>query len=139
MHREAETMPDSCNSEFQVITDSQNKRDIQATRHTVQETTGETTLSDTTGNTPDIFRSPVAEIVVVESEEAETVSLDLVVNQLVQASSKVNNQMIFKNQPYLGVTFVPETEAQVRSSDSEDDIPVVSLLRKDKGTTLTLQ
>jgi hypothetical protein len=68
------------------FTESQNERDIQATRQIVQETTAETTLSDTTESTPDIFRSPV-----VESEEAQTVSLDLVGNILVQASSQLSN------------------------------------------------
>ncbi len=47
--------------------------------------------------------------------------------------------MSFKGNLYHGVSFVAETEAQDTSSDSEDDIPVATLIRKEKGTTLTLQ
>jgi hypothetical protein len=38
-----------------------------------------------------------------------------------------------------GVRVVPETEAQERSSDSEDNVPVASLLRPKSSSALTLQ
>ena len=47
--------------------------------------------------------------------------------------------MQLKGMPYLGVTLVPETEEQDEGSDSDDNIPVANLLRKEKGATLSLQ
>jgi hypothetical protein len=41
--------------------------------------------------------------------------------------------------PYSGVTVVPETEQQDKSSDSEDDIPVARSLRPKKMCSLTYQ
>jgi hypothetical protein len=37
------------------------------------------------------------------------------------------------------VTFVAETEAQDEGSDSDDNVPVATLIRKEKDTTLSLQ
>jgi hypothetical protein len=137
---QAETIPDSSSSEVQIITDTQNEREIQATRQTVPdtiaETVQETILSDTTESTPEIFRSPVTETLEAVTEK---VSLDLVGQHLFQASNQLGNQMMYNGMPYRGVTFVPETEEQVEGSDSDDNIPVVTLLRKEKGTTLSLQ
>lgn len=96
----------------------------------------ETTLSDTTESTPEIFRSPVTEMVGRQDE----VALDLVGQHLFQASNQlVVNDMMLNGKPYRGVTFVPETEEQVESSDSDDNVPVATLLRQEKGTTLSLQ
>ncbi len=69
---------------MQVITESENARDIIATIQTLQETTAETTLSDTTESTPEIFRSPVREIVRVEAiRDSQAMPLDLVENHFV--------------------------------------------------------
>jgi hypothetical protein len=46
---------------------------------------------------------------------------------------------MFNGMPYRGVTFVAETEQQDVGSDSDDNIPVATLLRKEKDTTLSLQ
>ena len=78
MCRQAETIADSSSSEVQIITETQNEREIQALRQTmpdaIAETVQETTLSDTTGSTPDIFRSPVTETV---EAVLDKVSIDL--------------------------------------------------------------
>jgi hypothetical protein len=62
----------------------------------------------------------------------------LVGKQLFQASNQLGHQMTLNGKPYLGVTFVPETEAQVESSDSDDNVPIAASIRKEKGTTLSL-
>ncbi len=104
---------------------------------TIAETVPETTLSDTTESTPEIFRSPVTETVEAVTEK---VSLDLVGQHLLEASNQLGNQMMFNGMPYHGVTFVAETEQQDVGSDSDDNmIPVATLLRKEKDTTLSLQ
>jgi hypothetical protein len=140
MCRQAETIADSSSSEVQIITETQNEREIQALRQTVLDTMAEkvqeTTFSDTTESTPEILRSPVTETVEVVTDK---VSLDLVGQHLIQAGNQLENQMRLNDMPYGGVTFVPETEGQDEGSDSDDNIPVVNLLRKDKGTALSLQ
>ncbi len=103
---------------------------------TIAETVQETTLSDTTESTPEILRSPVTETVEAVTDK---LSLDLVGQHLFQASNQLGNQIMSNDMPYRGVTFVPETEEQDEGSDSDDNIPVVTLLRKEKGTTLSLQ
>jgi hypothetical protein len=100
----------SKDSEVEVITETENERELKSRqqaqdnssdseddipistlnkRNKVQETitemVQETRLSDTTGSTPEIFRSPVAEIVVVVHDK---VALDLVGQQLFQASNQ---------------------------------------------------
>ncbi len=47
--------------------------------------------------------------------------------------------MTLNGKPFLGVTFVPETEAQVESSDSDDNVPIATSIGKAKGTTLTIE
>jgi hypothetical protein len=140
IRRQAETITNSSSSKVQIITDTQNEREILATRQTepatIAEKVQETTRSDTTKSTPEIFRSPVTE---TNEAMTEKVSLDLVGQHLFQASNQLGNQMMFNGMPYRGVTFVPETEVQDAGSDSDDNIPVVTLLRKEKGTTLSLQ
>jgi hypothetical protein len=58
-----ETNVDSTNSELQIITETQNQRDVTAKRQRVPEaraeTVQETIFSDTTESTPEICRSPV--------------------------------------------------------------------------------
>jgi hypothetical protein len=110
---------DSGNSELQIITETENERDVTAKRQRVPETiadTGqETIVSDTTESTPDICRSPV-EVV------SDTVTLE--------ASKQLGTQIMFKDVPYRGMTFVGETERQDDGSDSDDNVPVAALLRK---------
>ncbi len=103
-----------------------------------------TAESDTTGSTPDIFSSPDRDIVVGVAEVAQTITSDVVGNHVIiqarrpQARNPFDHRN-FKGQPYQGVMHVEETEQQDKSSDSEDDIPVATLLRQEKGSTLTLQ
>jgi hypothetical protein len=80
--------------------------------NTIAETVQETTRLDTTASTPEIFQSLVTDTV-------EAV-IDNVAIETVQA-------------------IVPVTEQQDEGSDSDDNIPVVTLIRKEKGTTLSLQ
>ncbi len=57
---------------MQLITETQNERDITTRQDIAPETISVTTQSDSTGSTPDIFRSPVRvteEIVVEEVAE----------------------------------------------------------------------
>ena len=105
-------------------------------QETITETVQETRLSDTTESTPEIFRSPVAETVVVVQDK---VALDLLGQQIFEASNQSGNQMTLNGKPFVGVTFVPETEAQVESSDSDDNVPIATSIRKEKGSTLTIQ
>ncbi len=150
-------------SEVEVITETENQRDLKA-RYEAQDNSSDSeddipvsTLlrqekegeerqditkqkshdSDTTASTPDIFKSPVREVV-------QTMPEVIVESHVVQERS-----LPFT---YEGITHVPETEQQENSpgvpetteqqdnsSDSEDDIPVSTLLRQEKGVTLTAQ
>ena len=148
-------------SEVQAITETENERELKSrqeaqgnssdseddipfstlsqrdkVQETITETVQETRLSDTTESTPEIFRSPVTETVVVVQNK---VALDLLGQQLFEASNQSGNQMTLNGKPFLGVTFVPETEAQVESSDSDDNVPIATSIRKEKGSTLTIQ
>ena len=79
-------------------------------------------LSDTTGSTPDIFRSPDTGPDIVQGSNTVPVAQE--------ERPKLT---------YMGVTHVDETEVQGSSSDSEDDVPVARLLRPKLNTTLTLE
>jgi hypothetical protein len=80
------------------------------------------------GSTPDIFKSPeIIEGRVPGSITSETTSGFRIEERTTQSRKK-----------YKGVRVVPETEAQERSSDSEDNVPVVSLLRPKSSSTLSL-
>jgi hypothetical protein len=46
--------------------------------------------------------------------------------------------MTLNGKPFLGMTFDPETEAQVESSDSDDNVSIAASIRKEKGTTLSV-
>jgi hypothetical protein len=95
-----------------------------------------TTESDTTESTPDIFRSPVIEAEQQQLlEEDETVTTGVVLDERIEASA---TSLTYKGKTYTGVVRVKETENQDKASDSEDDIPVATLLRQEKGRPLTL-
>ncbi len=61
-----------------------------------------------------------------------TTDTDTVSNYAIQARSQ-------SKKTYQGIKHVDETELQDNSSESEDDIPVSTLLRKEKSVTLTEQ
>ncbi len=92
-----------------------------------------TTQSDSTGSTPDIFKSPervTEEIVVEEVADVEELA-DVVADVVADKNRRFT---------YTGVTRVEETEEQHKdSSDSEDGIPLTTLLRQEKGKKLTQQ
>ncbi len=94
----------------------------------IDETAQVTAESDTTESTPDIFKSPVGQVVQI-SQRALEKEIALEVEVTVQRQG-------FK---YVGPPLISETEAQVTSSDSDDNVPVATLLRKEKGTTLSQQ
>jgi hypothetical protein len=112
---------DKADSEVQEVTETENERDITARQETVmfeiEQDTNKTPESDKTESTPDIFRSPVME-------------------EPIQATFKA---VTYKGMSYKGVTRVEETEDQDKASDSEDDIPVATLLRHEKDNELSLE
>jgi hypothetical protein len=141
-------------SQVQVITETENERDLRSRRRSVmlsdrevnemvkygevinyssseddkqtrQKTPQETIESDTTGSTPEIFKSPIQELVGTVTTDTETVS-----DYAIQARSQSKKM-------YQGIRHVAETELQDESSD--DDIPVATLLRQENSVTLIEQ
>jgi hypothetical protein len=110
----SERGPHTIVAEGEVIDDiSSDDKDVRL------DTPNQTTIeSDTTGSTPEICESPCLEVV----ETATTY--------------KARN---FRGQTYKGITHVDETEQQDKSSDSEDEIPVATMLRREEGVRLTDQ
>ena len=81
--------------------------------------------SDTTGCTPDILKSPeITHTRVPGSKKTDGIE------RRVNAGRKAK---------FKGVTYVPETEQQSTSSDSEDEVPVAQLLKTRKPGSLTLE
>jgi hypothetical protein len=117
---------DNADSEVQEVTETENERNISSRHEAMAQDKEVTTESDRTESTPDIFRL----------EEDETVTTHVVLDERMEASV---TSLTYKGNTYTGVTHVEETEIQDKGSDSEDDIPVATLLRQEKGTTLTLQ
>ena len=87
-----------------------------------------TAESNTTESTPDIFKSPVRQVV-----QTSLTALEKDIAIEVQDTGQGQG---FK---YVGPPLISETEAQVASSDSDDNVPVATLLRQEKGSTLTLR
>jgi hypothetical protein len=143
-------------SQVQVITETENERDLRGRRRSVmlrereanemakygevinpsssdnekqvrQDTPQQTTIeSDTTGSTPGFFLIPMSRI----SWTVTTDTTDTVSDYAIQARSQ-------SKKTYQGITHVAETELQ--DDSSEDDIPVSTLLRQEKSVTLTEQ
>ncbi len=95
-----------------------------------------TTESDSTGSTPNIFRSPVRETEQIVAVEGQSITTDVVGDQVIRASPK---SVKYKGNTYQGFLHIEETEVQDKSSDSEDEIPLATLVRHEKGKSLTLQ
>jgi hypothetical protein len=92
----AKTFEDNNDSEVQLITETQNERDITARQDISPQAISVTTQSDSTGSTPDIFRSPVRvteEIVVREMEdiavEEQSSTTDVVADRFFCRSSNL--------------------------------------------------
>jgi hypothetical protein len=80
------------------------------------------------GSTPDIFKSPE----IIEGRVPGSITLDTT------SGFRIEERTTQSRKKYKGVRVVPETEAQERSSDSEDNLPVASLLRPKSSSTLSL-
>ncbi len=78
--------------------------------------------SDTTGITPDIFKSPENSQGRVPGSESSTLVKTTSVEKTIGEMKGVARQ-------YKGVRHVKDTELQASSSDSEDNIPVASLIK----------
>jgi hypothetical protein len=88
--------------------------------------TQKTTLaSDTTGSTPDMFKSPETR----EERVPGSIVTDTIHNYVIQSSPK--------RQSYEGVSYVRETEIQASSIQSPDSRPVAKSLRPREKTSLT--
>jgi hypothetical protein len=115
---------DISNSDVQAITETDNARDQEARQDKDVFVFG----SDTTGSTPDICKSPdMSGMRVPGSSSTQT---HVVEEFEVQARTQSK---------YTGVRRVVETEIQASSSDSEDDIPVATLLQPKTVSRLNLQ
>jgi hypothetical protein len=133
------TVENNADCEVQEVTETENEKDISTRHETMAQDKHATTESDTTESTPDIviFRSPVTEAEQQQLlEEDETVTTDVVLDERIEASA---TSLTRKGKTYTGVVRVEETEKQDKASDSEDDIPVATLLRQEKGMPLSLQ
>jgi hypothetical protein len=81
------------------------------------------------GSTPDIFKSPET----IEGRVPGSITSDTT------SGFRFQERITQSRNKYKGVRVVPETEAQERSSDREDNVPVATLLRPKSSSTLTLQ
>ena len=66
----------------------------------------------------------------------QLIATDVVGDLVIRASP---TSVKYKGKTYQGVMHVEETEDQDKSSDSEDEIPLVTLVRRVEGKSLTLQ
>ena len=87
--------------------------------------------SDTTGSTPDMFKSPEINQDKVPGFISENhPDFEPTVVQKTVARRKYKGWVYIEEK-------IPETELQEESDDSEDNIPVASLLQAKEGTSLT--
>ncbi len=122
-------------SQVKVITDTENQRDLQE-RQSIAPVTEclsdaedrNDRVSNTTESTPDIFKSPDRVVTAFPSP-------DIVMT--VEIAPEVQPQT--KKFKYQGVMRVKETQLPDKSSDSEDDRPIVVTLRKEKGQSFSAQ
>ncbi len=104
---------------------------------TTDKTDDITIASDTSGCTPDIFKSPE----ITDKRVPGSIITDGVegfdIDSRRQAKTKGDAGTI--KLKFKGVKFVPETEQQDATSESDDDVPVAMLLKPKKAGSLTLQ
>ena len=117
---EKETAQESCDSEKDTAQDN-------------AEQTGH--VSDTTGSTPDIFKSPdrrdttniQTRSEIVRQKSPDKIGQTEVQNPfMIELKRKIE---LRKQAKFKGVTFVPETQLKDGSDESDDDIPVATLLK----------
>jgi hypothetical protein len=89
----------------------------------------EDTTTRSVGSTPDIFKSPQ----IIEGRVPGSITSDTTLGFRFQERTTQSKKK------YKGVRVVAETEAQERSSDSEDNVPLATLLPPKSSSTLTLQ
>ncbi len=106
-------------------TDSEPEQTIDKPNQTTPE-------SDTTGSTPEIFKSPE----IIQGRVPGSDSVSLVGVTLVEETVGQNKEVA---RQYRGVRHVKETELQESSSDSDDNIPVASLIKQKTATSLTIE
>ena len=88
----------------------------------------EDTMIKSVGSTPDIFKSPE----IIEGRVPGSITSDTTLG------FRFEERATQSRKKFKGVRVVPETEVQERSSDSEDNVPVASLLRPKSSSTLSL-
>jgi hypothetical protein len=122
-------------SQVKVITETENQRDLQERKAIAPVTEclsdaedRNDRVSNTTESTPDIFKSP--DRVVTAHQSADIVTT-------VEIAPEVQPQT--KKWKYQGVMRVEETQLPDKSSDSEDDRPIVITLRQEKVQSLSAQ
>ena len=85
--------------------------------------------SDTTGSTPEIFKSP--ELIQGRVPGSNTVEETLVEETIVEKTVPLRK--------YKGWVYIPETEINEGCSAREEDVPVASVIQPQTDTTLSLQ
>ena len=120
-------------SQVQLITETENDRDIQARQEEPEVVTeggpDRTFGSDTTGSTPDICKSPD---MVQERVLGSLLSTTIPPFEIEAIADK--RQFV-----YNGVSTVKESEAQKSDDDSDDDVPIARVVLQSKQNSLTRQ
>jgi hypothetical protein len=106
--RHGEVLRWSSNSDKEEMTDRGEDRTIE---------------SNSTGSTPEIFKSPD----IVQGRVTGSVVTDTVAPFEIEARHE-KSKFIYK-----GVSLVKETEAQESDGDSEDDVPIASVVTKKRN------
>jgi hypothetical protein len=118
-------------SQVKLITETENDRDIESRQKAapdmIERGADMTIESDTTGSTPDIFKSPD----IVQDKVAGSMVIDTIPPFEIEARHD-KRQFIYK-----GVSLIKETEEQDSDDDSEDNVPIASVVLKKKNSSLT--
>lgn len=133
-------IPDMTGSDKEIAHDS-----YESVKDTVQDNAEQTgQVSDTTGSTPDIFKSPdrrdatnvETRAEIVRQKSPETIGQQEVQNPfMIELKRKIE---LREQAKLVRVTFVPETQLPEGSDDSDDNIPIATSLQKPKIVTCSL-
>jgi hypothetical protein len=103
---------------------------------TKEKTKDTSVASDTTASTPECLKSPET----IMTRIPGSVVTDRIGSQEIQSRRKPSGKdEVEPDRVYAGVKFVPETEQNDGSGDSEDNVPVARLLRPKNKGSLTFQ
>jgi hypothetical protein len=141
---------DISDSEVQFVTETENAREIDARERQLESDTTESTPdifkppstaeleSETTASTPDILKSPESDIGMPVSlcNPSDFVGLE---EESVIRASPARQQTLDRTLRGAKKVTVPETQFAENEAHSDDDIPVVRLLRPRTKTSLTAQ